>query len=378
MKKIGIITYHYKNNFGAVLQSYALQTYLSTIGFDAEIIDCRPPSMDFRYFLSITKLALKEFFINKNKESFLLRLKKQIHRVAYSNAQRKKFEEFRVKYLKLSPFYNYFSQDINFNNYSIVITGSDQVWNSIDGPASVYFLNRQFNATKVSYAACRGIISSNDNEGNEIRKMLSSFDLLSVRDVPTQYFVQSTINVKPKIVCDPTMLISFENLIGDTPIIKSKYILVYILGNEIEGGHVKTLESIKSVVGEIDIVVCVLSEKNPQFFPWANKHLFTCSPTDWINLIKFAEYIYTDSYHGIIFSTKFKKQFLAYYTEVIRASRLLDLSKRFNLSKNIVSSYLDALNNNSFSNKIDYNEFERLNNQAIRESKIFIDNIKVL
>ena len=152
----------------------------------------------------------------------------------------------------------------------------------------------------------------------------------------SQGFVSSVIDIKPPIVADPTLLYDFNPLLQDR-IIPEPYILTYILGDEINGGNLVALDFIKKNCGKnIKVVAVVIPSVSLAGTIGADIIIDDCDPLKWINLIKFAEFVYTDSFHGVVFSLKYKKRFLAYYSFVKRATRLIDLNERYDIG-NIVT-----------------------------------------
>ncbi|MDA9342328.1 polysaccharide pyruvyl transferase family protein, partial [Flavobacteriaceae bacterium] len=233
-----------------------------------------------------------------------------------------------------------------------------------------------FNGKRFSYAACRGIKEVNKKDVPSLKIALENYNWVGVRDNQTQEFVQTNSNQIADVVCDPSMLISYKDLVKIVSPLAFKYIFVYVLGKEIDGGHLKVIKSIKSKVGNIKVVVAYLTNKNPNYFPWADVHLFDSSPIEWMNLIKHSEYFYTDSFHGLLFASKFEKRVLAFYAEKNRASRLLDIAKRLDLSNFIVSSYDEAIEKDSFNTILNNSNYEILSEKFISNSKeVFLSKI---
>ena len=132
------------------------------------------------------------------------------------------------------------------------------------------------------------------------------------------------------------------------------------MGDEIKGGHKKVIERIKKIFKNTQVVSIILTENNPQLFNWTDKTYWFANPIQWLNLFYHASFIYTDSFHGILFSIKFKKPFLSYYTEMARASRFIDLAHRFdNIANSIVDGFDDAIKKDSFHETIDYKELDK-------------------
>jgi hypothetical protein len=366
-RKIGILTYHYKDNFGALLQCYALQEYLKQNGFDAEVINFKPQKNIIVTIISIIKNQLVYTYRNFKINHLLIYLKQ--FKALY--VQTKKFNLFREKYLNISELFDANQRNHDLNKYEVIITGSDQIWNSIDGFYDAYFLIPfvSFNGKRLSYAACRGVKEVKEKDLIILKKALEDYYWVGVRDNQTQEFVHTISEQNADVVCDPSMLIDFNHLSVTKSPFKFKYIFVYILGKEIEGGHLKMINAIKNKCGNLKVVVCYLTNKNPNYFSWADIHLFDSSPIEWMNLIKHAEFFYTDSFHGVLFASKFERNFLAFYSEKIRSSRLLDISDRLDLSKNIVSSYEEAIEKGSIHINNDRKNYKIKSEKFVSDSK---------
>lgn len=374
-KKIGILTYHFKDNFGALLQCYALQEYLMSIGYDAEVINFKPKKHPITQLASLIKNQL--IYIFRNFKFAHLSIYVKQFTALYS--QTIKFNQFRKNHLNISELFDANKKNHDLNSYDYVITGSDQIWNSIDGYYNAYFLIpfTSFNGKRFSYAACRGIKEVNKKDVSFLKIALENYNWVGVRDNQTQEFVETNSDQIADVVCDPSMLICYKDLINITCPLNFKYIFVYVLGKEIDGGHLKVIQSIKSKVGNIKVVVAYLTFKNPNYFPWADVHLYDSSPIEWMNLIKHSEYFYTDSFHGVLFASKFERNFLAFYAEKNRASRLLDIADRLDISNYIVSSYDEAIEKNSFNTSFNNGRCKVLAEKFISDSKRkLIENLK--
>ncbi len=114
------------------------------------------------------------------------------------------------------------------------------------------------------------------------------------------------------------------------------------------------------------------SAHKPHLAPWADIKVCDAGPGEWLYLIAHARFVYTDSFHGALFSIKFKKPFLAYYKEKIRAPRLLDLAKRYAVERSVVGSLDEALEN-QFWKPLDYQKTEALMVEDANQSRAFLD-----
>ena len=226
MKKIGILTFHRAENYGAVLQAYALQEKLSKDAMPAEFIDYRNENIEAPY----------KFFYIKGK-SIKGKIKTIISDFMFltRNLKRKKaFTEFYNKNIKMSES---FSKVEEFkDNYDLYITGSDQVWNSsIVGELSdVYTLNfkTEKDSKKISYAASIGNSFIEENQKEIYKKKISKIDAISVREEEAKKALNSIIDNKIEVVLDPTLLLTKEDWIKEVKNcinINEKYILAYVI-----------------------------------------------------------------------------------------------------------------------------------------------------
>ena len=111
-----------------------------------------------------------------------------------------------------------------------------------------------------------------------------------------------------------------------------------------------------------------------EFFDYADKTFYDADPAKWLQLIKNADFVYTDSFHGVLFSLKYHKPFLAYYTEKMRATRFLDLGKRYDIDKFIVRNVDEVEEKNSIENPPDFDRIDGLLNNHRRCSFDFLHN----
>lgn len=334
--KIGILTLHYGCNYGGVLQSYALLSYLTSQGHSVEIIDFIPNErrrLLTRILGRLKTIASPKDLINTICDCF--KTNQNRNEIVANNKQEfiSKFEKFRKERLKLSERVDEKSITALAHNYEAVIVGSDQVWTLLYSKYHTYFFDwipQNSPCRIISYAACSAHSFVKGNTKKELRHCLSKFYKIGVRDNTTYELVKS-INptLEPQIVLDPTALWTFKEFEDSTKETKEKYIFTYILGTEIKGGHKKALTKIKSQVGDLKVISIMLPESASNIENYSDEIITNASPEQWVNYIRNATFIYTDSFHGIMFSLKFRKQFLAYYANVIRASRLIDLKKRF-------------------------------------------------
>lgn len=205
MKRIGILTYHRSLNYGAVMQSVALSGEIKKRFPDCQvdIIDYGSRRMD-RYYKMIT--------VYRGKES----LPYIFDRVAMYRAFQRGLKQLPLSKNKLisdncERFYSYLGDE-----YDILITGSDAVWNyKKRGIPNPYFLSGDVSAKRLSYAAsCNGLgIESfsdiTDNEREYLKSSFEKFQYIGVRDSQTEQLVKSVCpNLEVHHNCDPSILLN--------------------------------------------------------------------------------------------------------------------------------------------------------------------------
>ena len=375
MSKIGILTFHYSNNYGGVLQSLALYNTVKELGYDVEIINYIPKSYKPNNIignLGIRKKIFKNSLNNLNIINISQKLKVMNK---YCESIINKFDVYREEKANLSKQVDEDSLKSILNDYSAIIVGSDQVWNPSQRKSPIYFLNfgNDYLGKKISYAPDSTIKDVNSEDLQVLKKALSEFHHISVRNDHSFDFVKTVLDKEAEIVADPTLLFNFNNL-EQTDGSKGDYILSYVLGKEIEGSHKKVIEEVKNKYGNIPVYSIKIPTMNFELSPFADKVFYDLNPDEWITMFKNAKFIYTDSFHGVLFSLKYHKPFLAYYTEKLRATRFLDLGKRYNINKYIIQNIREIDEKQSLDVLPDFKSIDKIIDLQKKESLDFLRN----
>lgn len=298
--RVATLTYQRHDNYGAMLQCYALQKKIESLGVETEVIDyvCKVSEMPF----SIAALKAK------GPKRYLTGCIGALTRLPRA----KQFSKFRNECLKMTKTVtekNISQLGATFDGY---IVGSDNVWNSdITGLDERYFLSFVPDKRKrASYAASFGSSKINDAQRGQYRELLKDFAILDSREESGARLIGELTGCEAGVVCDPTVLLSRKDweAIAIEPTIKGKYLLAY------------QMVPSKAFV---DFVRGIAKEKGLKIvyvpFPYGLlrcKTEMTIGPNEWLGLFKNAEFIITDSFHGCVFATIFQKEF------VVRISQL--------------------------------------------------------
>lgn len=354
MKKIGILTFHRAVNYGAVLQAYALQTYLNkNNGYSANIINYMCPKIENDYSLNFLK---KNTF--KEKMNFLFG-------IIWSYKRKYIFNEFRSQYL-METKEVFSSEDIRKLNESLdaAIVGSDQVWQeSLTNNDLTFFLKDFSRCLKISYAAS---FLKNGNDFNQAKlNLLNDFRAISVREEENEFLLKSKLTKDIKTVCDPVLLLEendWKDFIGNTPRENKNYVLVYYV--------VKSEEMLKYAEKLAKERNCELIVITTSLKKLVNaKYYRAISPVKFVELFYNADVIVTSSFHGVAFSLIFNKDLYTpyYLTKGKENLRVINLLNRLGIKNRYFD--LESLSNE----KINYKLVNKKKKEFTDFSKGFIE-----
>lgn len=359
--KIGILTMYYRRNYGGILQSYALMKVLQELGHDVEVIDFRYESRQKKNIITQITSKLKrllKFKLRKN-STISVRQLPQEHIEA--------FNKFKNKYMKYSNEVTNDTLGTIASKYEAIMVGSDQVWNNVSDTNLFYFFGwtPDFKGLRIAYAPCSIYSVVPQNNKQRLSTLINKFNAIGVRDETTASMVQCVVGERPQIVLDPSCLYDYAEFVQDS-LIKGDYIFAYILGSEIACGHHEVIRSIKEKYGDMKVVAAIIPNVSLEVEKFADDIRYNASPSDWVNFIAHAKFVYTDSFHGCMFAMKYHKQFLAYYKDSRRVSRLKDIKATYSID-NILPSGSDIILHD-----IDYYNVDILLAKKKEESMAFI------
>lgn len=335
MKKVGIITYHNINNYGTMLQAYALQHIIEKLNCDVEIIDYTLKDKQLNKFQKIKKYLL---LFAKNPT--------RIFRLIYNFLNRKKiklqndkFYEFYKEYIKLSLNCSSLGELERLKDkYDIYLVGSDQTWNPYLAISSDAYLLAFVSNDKVkaSYAPSVGVSYISEEKKQHMKEYLKTFDYLSCRDLKGKEIIEDMLGREVKLVVDPTLLITKEQWLQQSKEIDvpKEYILCYSLGaNNACRNCADNLGKQKNIP--------VLHIYTNSRSAMSNRHtIYDVGPLEFIYLINNAKYVCTDSFHATIFSINFEKQFFTFCkhkeVEGSENQRLKDILTEFDLKERLI------------------------------------------
>lgn len=340
MKKLAGLTW-WKNNYGSILQAYALQEKISEYSeVEYEII--QQFTVESRTIHNLIEYISEHGIISTMKYSFAKFGLKRIREREKVN------QKFISDNLKISD--RYYNQDnIYMANeiYDGFICGSDQVWNPKLTPLnSIYWLGfADDKKMKIAYAPSIGVQNIDNQRDKElIKKNLTSFNAISCREVEGTALINMILGANScgcKHVLDPTMLVDrevWDNLIEKIPNDIEPYIFVYLLRGTKQNR--KLIETIARKKGMKIITMPFLDAKFNITYDYffGDQKVWSASPAEFINYIANASYVFTDSFHCTVFSCLYHREY--YLFEKIgqaQQSRLNDLQQLLQIPNRLLS-----------------------------------------
>ena len=295
--KVGVITHWWaKDNYGQKLQAYALQIVLRNLGYDPFLIryitdgghqECSERMCAFYSLKAYVKYRIKQVLLLFDKD------------------RKKRMQEFIRTQLsvshKLYTRYSIFKFPPEADFY---ITGSDQVWNKLDGS---YFLDFVKNGNpRISYAASFGGRNYTAQEAEYVKSWLKKFSSISVREKEGLILCDRLGILNSELVPDPTLLLEekeYKNFFTGSVNHRSPYLFLYLLEHECDFDAQQVYDFAKKHNLE---VVYVISQGEQDSFPKA----YPTVP-QWLELLSNARYVVTNSFHGMVFSLIFERNFIS-------------------------------------------------------------------
>lgn len=304
MLRICGVTFDHTTNYGSNFQAYALQTTIEKMCIKGQ--DCHYD------LLPLSQMNIRNKQHNFVRINFLHRTKEYVIKTAYIY-RRKKFYLFEKARMHFANCVKREQLPLLNHIYDAYICGSDVIWNlNFTKGDDAYFLEFT-DKYKFSYAASFGVADIYHDFGyseEEIKRMFSgkleSFNSISVREKSAESIVYKLTGKKPQVVCDPVLLLSVDEWekISNKNKIKYKYIFAY--STYISPNFLLFIKKLKQQTGlkVIHITWDIKEAINRKILRWS-------SPEEWLTLLIHAEYVVTNSFHAVAFSTLFHKRFFA-------------------------------------------------------------------
>ena len=359
--KIGIITFHASFNYGSMLQAWALQTYLESLGHEVHIVNYRSRIQRLTYHKPI------DFHNVENSLSSCKRFLLAPSSIQPLNKKWHLFDDFLHNELNLTKEYHTVEEleQANFD-FDLLICGSDQIWNTNAPDSGEAYYGNWFKGKKISYAASFGQYPEKIDM-DFVKSQLKNFQAIAVREEKTKKAIeQAGLAINIKVVCDPTLLLSagtYDKLIKETPLIKGKYIFFYTpVGLPYEyfaiANHLAELTNMEIVTEK------AYYPKDLIRYPHIHEYLPT-GPREFLNLVKNATIVCGGSFHLQVFSILFHKDF--YCINGDKDARTNNLLQKCGLEDRIIS--LNRPEISCFSNIRDWQQVDEKIEEIKKSSK---------
>lgn len=382
-KKVGIVSCYFKHNYGSMLQAYATQKILDDMNIENETINI-DKNIDFsngkkKYYMG---QVLNFQFIKSKLGMIKLKLDKKINKNLGKNIsiRDKKYEEFRKTFRLTEPYKTYAELNEKAEkDYSSVIVGSDQLWLPVNVVADYYTLNWvPEDVNKISFSTSFGVSVIPEKYKEAYKKFLNRINYLSTREVAGQKIIKDLIGRDATLVCDPTLLfnkVEWMSIQKEEPIIKGKYIFCYFLGKNIE--HRKFAERLKEKTGYKIVSLNHADEYVKYSDMFADEAPYDVGPAEFLNMIRNAEYVCTDSFHGTVFSLINNVKFFTFRrynskSKVSTNSRIDSLLGIVNLKERLINGDEDV--EKEIEKKIDFENVNIKLEEFRNTSKEFLKN----
>ncbi len=316
--KVGILTFPHSPSYGASLQMYALYKTVEQLGCTPFILNYQNKYMQNKHHIEHNPIKAK-----------LLNI------VGYRTS--KKFNQFE-KMLTWLP-KTIIHEAIKLHSVSAeleyIIVGSDQVWNpAVTGSDTAYFLDFCESKKKISYAASFGVNALEPQFAKVITELLYDIPALSIREQKGKEIIKKLTERDASVVLDPTFLQtkeSWDKIVYAKPIVKQPYIFSFVFNSNEENVSYKTRLS-----NETGLPILSISDNPMKKSDEKSIYVSGIGPKEFLRLIKDAEYIVTDSFHGTAFSIILNRPFYVSLSTKTN-SRLETLLSTLELENRIIS-----------------------------------------
>ena len=325
---IGVCLKYFHENYGGMLQAYATVSMLEQRGLEYELIQYEKRLTPAEKVRSLPRL-LNGVLLNDKYEALLKKLGQKKHpEFAKNDAIRmesfRKFKE--AHFTKLSPvFQGYGNLCEGAKRYSAVVTGSDQLWSPAGLPTNYY--NLMFvpdGVRRISYASSFGVKNIPWYQKKRTARFLNRIPSISMRENRGSEIVKELTGREVPTILDPVFMFDcagWESLVPVKKELDEPYIFAYFLGKNPE--HREAVVAAAKELGCKIVALRHLDQYVPEDENFGDIALYDVGPDRFLNLLRGASYVCTDSFHGSCFSIIHEKPFVTFnrYSEGAKHSK---------------------------------------------------------
>lgn len=347
-KRVAIVTWIKYHNFGTFLQAYALQTVIERMGYDVAILDDKNVVEEGRKAVAPMSFWQKSRYLIANT---LYRLKYH-HFLSLCHESDRLYETFRFQYLTVDPEVHPLNQlDSKYDQF---VCGSDQIWAPSPMIFSPYYYLAFTDKKKIAYAPSVGFSKYPESFKSKVKPLLERFSHLSVREQLGADMISNLLQRTVLAVLDPTLLLTTDDWISfissSSPVYSSKYIFCYFLSRNDD-----YFAYIRQFAHEKQLPILEFAVEDRYWRLGNNK--IAGGPMEFLKAIHDAAYVFTDSFHGTIFSIHFQKRFftLKRFSETDiqnQNSRINNLLGKLGIDQYFIGR--EGLKDINFMDQIDY------------------------
>ncbi len=320
MKPVALVTCYFQPNYGSQLQAYATQLLFDKLNVANETIcidglQGEINKAKYKYFLSrITD-------INTVKDKFATVKKVVAEKVASDEhkhnmaTRREMFHNFSQTMFNISKRYNSKAElGAQAHDYSAFVVGSDQLWLPSNISADYYTLNFvPKDVPKIALSTSFGVSKLPRKQAKQAGEFLKRLDHCSVREESGKRLIKELSGRDVPVVCDPTILFTADEwaeFIPQSRFVEEKYMFCYFLGNNPE--QREFVKRVKAATGYKIVQLQHCDEYISSDVGFPDIAPYNVGPTEFVQLIRDAEYVFTDSFHASVFSLLNHKKFFTF------------------------------------------------------------------
>lgn len=317
MKPIGLVTCYFHHNYGSMLQAYATEMVMQQMGLPFQTIACKAPinyMQENKILYIIKKLLIADWKMRLGKMK-IERAKKENPMFAKNwEIRNKAFDQFAETFFHVSPYCKNREELTKMaENYSAFLVGSDQLWRTDSVEHGYYTLEWvPDHIRKIAYSTSIGVKEVPWFQVEKNKRFMNRFDHIALREQSACDLVYKLTGRKVPVVLDPTLLFTGDQWLEiqqQEPLTNGKYIFCYLLGDN--PSQREFIKRVKEKTGYKIVALQQLDDYIPSDEGFADEAPYV-GPREFLNYIRNAEYVFTDSFHCSVFSILYKKNFFTF------------------------------------------------------------------
>lgn len=317
MKPIGLVTCYFHHNYGSMLQAYATEMIMQQMGLPFQTIACKAPinyMQENKILYIIKKLLIADWKMRLGKMK-IERAKKENPMFAKNwEIRNKAFDQFAETFFHVSPYCKNREELTKMaENYSAFLVGSDQLWRTDSVEHGYYTLEwAPDHIRKIAYSTSIGVKEVPWFQVEKNKRFMNRFDHIALREQSACDLVYKLTGRKVPVVLDPTLLFTGDQWLEiqqQEPLTNGKYIFCYLLGDN--PSQREFIKRVKEKTGYKIVALQQLDDYIPSDEGFADEAPYV-GPREFLNYIRNAEYVFTDSFHCSVFSILYKKNFFTF------------------------------------------------------------------